>query len=83
MGGIQDEKSVGFFGHNKEKDIAFIDLPLTIREIYCQTQRGSSEDSLIIKNFYSRYRIVEQRTKFGDQRTEFHQICQERYQGQT
>ena len=80
MGGIQDEKSVGFFGHNKEKDIAFIDLPLII---YCQTQRGSSEDSLIIKNFYSRYRIVEQRTKFGDQRTEFHQICQERYQGQT
>ena len=40
-------------------------------------RRGSSGDSLIIKNFYLQYRIEE------EQRTEFYQICQERYQGQT
>ena len=47
------------------------------REIYFQAQRGSSGDSFIIKNFYLQHRIG------GEQRTEFHQICQERYQGQT
>ena len=47
------------------------------REIYFQTGCGSLGDSLIIKNFYLQYRIDE------EQRTEFYQICQERYQGQT
>ena len=34
-------------------------------------------DSLIIKYFYWQYKLS------VEQRTEFHQICQERYQGQT
>ena len=48
---------------------------LKVREIYFQTQRGFS-GYLIIKNFYFHYRIG------GEQRTRFHQICQERFQGQ-
>ena len=47
------------------------------RELYFQTRRGSLGDSLIIKNFYLQNRIG------GKQRTEFHQICQERCHRQT
>ena len=49
---------------------------LKVREIYFQTQHGSS-GYLIIKNFYFQYRIS------GKQRTGFRQICQESLQGKT